>query len=87
MIGDKPAEVNSTVFQAVKMVRIRTESLTKLTGEGTKSSIAQVLVMVHITAANEVSAGSGSKRSFDDLPRNATSTAARGGGPITQPEL
>lgn len=62
------AEVNSTVFQAVKMVRICTESLAKLTWERTKPSIAQVLVMVHIT-------------------RNATSTAARGSGPVTQPKL
>jgi hypothetical protein len=70
----------------MKMVRIRTESLAKLAGEGAKSSVAQVLVMVHVTATNEVSEGGGAKRSFDDLPCNATSTAARGSGPITQPE-
>jgi hypothetical protein len=63
-----PAKMSSAVFQAVEMIYIRTESLAKLAGERAKSSIAQVLVMVHIT-------------------RNATSTAARGSGSITQPEL
>jgi hypothetical protein len=86
MIVDKPAEMNSAVFQAVEMVCIRTESLAKLAGERAKSSIAQVLVMVHITVVNEVLEG-GAERSFESLPRNATSTAARGSGSITQPEL
>jgi hypothetical protein len=87
MINDKPAEVNSTVFQAVKMVRIRTESLAKLAGERTKSSVTQMLVMIHVTVTNEVSEGSGAKHSFGDSPCNATSTAARGSGSVTQTEL
>jgi hypothetical protein len=85
--NDKPAEVNSAVFQAMKMVRIRTESLAKSAGERAKSSFTQMLVMIHVTATNEVSEGSGAKRSFDDLPCNTTSTAARGSGSVTQPEL
>lgn len=52
MIVDEPAEMDSAVFQAVKMVGIRTESLAKLARERAKSSIAQVLVMIHVTAAN-----------------------------------
>jgi hypothetical protein len=86
MIVDKPAEMNSAVFQVVEMVCIRTESLAKLAGERAKSSIAHVLVMVHITVVNEASEG-GAKLSSESLPRNATSTATRGSGSVTQPDL
>lgn len=54
MIIDKPAEMNSAVLQAVKMVCTRTESLAKLAGERAKSSITLMLVMIHVTAVQNM---------------------------------
>lgn len=54
MIIDKPAEMNSAVLQAVKMVCTRTESLAKFTGERTTSSATLVLVMVHVTVVHNM---------------------------------
>lgn len=57
-----PAKMDSAVFQAVKVVCIRTKSLAKLARERAKSSIAQVLVMIHVTcnATSAATRGSGS---------------------------
>lgn len=46
--------MNSAVLQAVKMVCTRTESLAKLAGERAKSSITLMLVMVHVTAVQNM---------------------------------
>jgi hypothetical protein len=51
---DEPAEMNSTVSQAMKMVCVRTESFAKLTRERAKSGITMMLIMVHITAEHKI---------------------------------
>lgn len=82
---DEPAEVNSAVLQAVKMVCVRTESFAKLTRERTKSGITLVSIMVHVTAEHEIQ---------NEVPKidcfylhcNATGITARS-GTVSQRQL
>jgi hypothetical protein len=82
---DEPAEVNSAVLQAVKMVCVHTESFAKLTRERTKSGITLVLIMVHITAEHQIPNEMPNVDCFY-LHRNATSITTRS-GTVSQHQL
>jgi len=77
----KPAEMDSVVLQTMKMVRICTKSLAKLTRERAESGTAMMLIMVHVTGIRNTS---NVALFFGCLysPRDATSIAARRSGTI-----